>query len=156
MSPCLFAPFLPSKLLSHLAEAEGRLEDVCRLGHSLNLGGGNRGGKVFTCRAGTGLALARSFPLPSLVPRPAPPFTLVPLAETRLVPRSYPSAARLHAAWKTPTKWAPIPIGLGAFYLGVKTVQKRFEGDRADIGMAEDGDEMIVRVRGPWQVRFRF
>ena len=61
--------------------------------------------------------------------------------------------ARLHAAWKTPTKWAPIPIGLGAFYLGVKTVQKRFEGDRADIGMAEDGDEMIVRVRGPWQVR---
>ena len=50
----------------------------------------------------------------------------------------------------------PIPLGLGALVVGALEYQKNWNGsrrrDRADVGMAEDGDEMIVRVRGPWQV----
>ncbi|KAL7416593.1 phosphatidylserine decarboxylase-domain-containing protein [Mrakia frigida] len=67
--------------------------------------------------------------------------------------------SRLKGVWasKRPsTRWVPIPLGLGALVVGVLEYQRNWNGsrrrDRADVGMAEDGDEMIVRVRGPWQV----
>lgn len=71
-----------------------------------------------------------------------------------------PPSARLKGVWassKRPSaRWVPIPLGLGALVVGALEYQRNWQGgrrrDRADVGMAEDGDEMIVRVRGPWQV----
>lgn len=63
------------------------------------------------------------------------------------------TTARLHSAWKsTPTKWYPIPIGLGALYLGAQQAKKKWKGDKGEVGVDEEGEEMAVRLRGPWQV----
>ncbi|CED83932.1 Phosphatidylserine decarboxylase [Phaffia rhodozyma] len=61
--------------------------------------------------------------------------------------------SRLHSAWKsTPTRWYPIPIGLGALYLGAQQAKKKWDGDKGVVGIDGDNDEMAVKLRGPWQV----
>lgn len=95
---------------------------------------------------------------PDLHTQLVPPL-VVPIWSCKLTDGLVVCSARFRAAWanKRPSaRWVPIPLGLGALVVGALEYQKNWNGsrrrDRADVGMAEDGDEMIVRVRGPWQV----
>lgn len=60
-------------------------------------------------------------------------------------------AGRLAAAWNdTPTKWYPLPFGVGALLLAVLQWRKRTEHESGEI---EDGaSEPPVKVKGRWKV----
>lgn len=72
-------------------------------------------------------------------------------------PSSLP--ARLRSAWKPRSKWIPIPF-VGAIAYGIYDYQQSWGSsrprDRASVGMTDDGEEMVVKLRGPWQVSMRF
>lgn len=74
---CESLPFCATPpLQAFIASRKGRrTSGRCLSTGSFIKSGRNEQGEVLTCRAGTGLALARSFPRPSLVPRPAPPLS---------------------------------------------------------------------------------
>ena len=57
---------------------------------------------------------------------------------------------RLVAAWKdTPTKWYPLPVGVGALLLAILQWRKSSQHEAADV---EDGaGEQPVKVKGRWK-----
>lgn len=63
---------------------------------------------------------------------------------------SIPLYRKLIDAWsKTPIKWYPLPLAVGALLL--VAIQYRKKSKRAQVLVDEDGIE-ILRLRGPWQV----
>ncbi|KAG9104292.1 phosphatidylserine decarboxylase 1 [Ceratobasidium sp. 370] len=64
---------------------------------------------------------------------------------------------RLRDAWKnTPTKWYPLPVGVGAVLLAVIHYRRQHSGmlqtGMGDPGLVYTGAGDAVRVTGPWQV----
>ena len=62
---------------------------------------------------------------------------------------------RLRDAWKnTPTKWYPLPIGVGAVLLAVIQFRKQNPGliTGQGEGILYTGAGEAVRISGPWQV----
>lgn len=57
---------------------------------------------------------------------------------------------KLSRAWKTPTKWYPIPIALGALVL--VAVQWRKQKPKEPLVETQGPDGAVVRAEGPWQV----
>lgn len=57
---------------------------------------------------------------------------------------------KLRRAWATPTKWYPIPIGLGALVL-LAVEYRHMKSDPEVISQREGG--AVVKPSGPWQVR---
>lgn len=57
---------------------------------------------------------------------------------------------KLSRAWKTPTKWYPIPIALGALVL--VAVQWRKQKREEPLVETQGPDGAVVRAEGPWQV----
>ncbi|KAG9127435.1 phosphatidylserine decarboxylase 1 [Ceratobasidium sp. 392] len=72
-------------------------------------------------------------------------------------PRRAPLRRRLRDAWKnTPTKWYPLPVGVGAVLLAVIHYRRQHSGmlqtGMGDPGLVYTGAGDAVRVSGPWQV----
>ncbi|KAG9097121.1 phosphatidylserine decarboxylase 1 [Ceratobasidium sp. UAMH 11750] len=71
--------------------------------------------------------------------------------------RRAPLRHRLRDAWKnTPTKWYPLPVGVGAVLLAVIHYRRQHSGmlqmGISDPGLVYTGAGDAVRVTGPWQV----
>ncbi|KAG8744177.1 phosphatidylserine decarboxylase 1 [Ceratobasidium sp. 414] len=71
--------------------------------------------------------------------------------------RRAPLRHRLRDAWKnTPTKWYPLPVGVGAVLLAVIHYRRQHSGmlqsGMGDPGLVYTGAGDAVRVTGPWQV----
>lgn len=65
---------------------------------------------------------------------------------------------RLRDAWRnTPTKWYPLPVGVGAVLLAVIHFRRQHTGvvtGMGDAGLVYTGAGDAVRISGPWQVCF--
>lgn len=57
---------------------------------------------------------------------------------------------KLSRAWKTPTKWYPIPIAVGALVL--VAVQWRKQKREEPLVETQGPDGAVIRAEGPWQV----
>jgi hypothetical protein len=61
---------------------------------------------------------------------------------------------RLIEAWKnTPTKWYPIPVAVGALLLVAMQYRRKLTRTAKEVNVDAEGHE-IIRLKGPWQVRF--
>jgi phosphatidylserine decarboxylase len=67
------------------------------------------------------------------------------------------STGRLADAWSnTPTRWYPLPVGIGAVLLGVIQFRKRQQAiDGKEVVADEHGTE-VIKLKGPWQVRLSY
>lgn len=70
--------------------------------------------------------------------------------------RRAPLRHRLRDAWRnTPTKWYPLPVGVGAVLLAVIHYRRQHTGvvtGMGDTGVLYTGAGDAVRISGPWQV----
>lgn len=57
---------------------------------------------------------------------------------------------KLWRAWKTPTKWYPIPVALGALVL--VAVQWRKQKREDPVVETQGPGGAVIRAEGPWQV----
>lgn len=56
-------------------------------------------------------------------------------------------------AWyNTPTKWYPLPVGVGALLLAAVQYKKERQRRMAP-EVITDGHGEVVKLKGPWQVR---
>ncbi|KAI6142190.1 phosphatidylserine decarboxylase-domain-containing protein [Pisolithus tinctorius] len=56
------------------------------------------------------------------------------------------------SAWtRTPTKWYPLPLAVGALLLVMIQYRKKVARAEREVDVDEDGHE-VIRLRGPWQV----
>jgi hypothetical protein len=61
---------------------------------------------------------------------------------------------KLINAWtKTPTKWYPLPLAVGALLLVVIQYRKKTKRSK-EVHVDEDGME-VIKLKGPWQVSRR-
>ncbi|ELU43649.1 phosphatidylserine decarboxylase 1 [Rhizoctonia solani AG-1 IA] len=77
--------------------------------------------------------------------------------------RRAPLRHRIRDAWRnTPTKWYPLPVGVGAVLLAVIHYRRQHTGaagvfaTTGDTGVVYTGAGDAVRISGPWQVRSVF
>ncbi|KAG1908585.1 phosphatidylserine decarboxylase-domain-containing protein [Suillus fuscotomentosus] len=63
-----------------------------------------------------------------------------------------PLYRRLMLAWtKTPTKWYPLPLAVGAILLVVIQYRKKVARVEHEVGVDDEGRE-VIKVKGPWHV----
>jgi len=61
----------------------------------------------------------------------------------------------VNAWYGTPTKWYPLPLGVGALLLvGLQWRKRKNDDDKKEVTL-EHGEE-VVRLKGPWQVSLPF
>lgn len=66
------------------------------------------------------------------------------------------SVARVAEAWNsTPTKWYPLPVGVGALLLAAMQYKKE-HSKRDDLEVVADDNGNVVKTKRPWQVRLNF
>jgi phosphatidylserine decarboxylase len=64
------------------------------------------------------------------------------------------STEKLVNAWtKTPTKWYPLPLAVGALLLVAMQYRKKSKRAQAELeaDLNENGYE-VIKLKGPWQV----
>ena len=62
---------------------------------------------------------------------------------------------KLITAWtKTPTKWYPLPLAVGALLLVAIQYHKKSARAQKEVHVDEEGRE-VIKLKGPWQVRTR-
>jgi len=56
------------------------------------------------------------------------------------------------AAWtRTPTKWYPLPLAVGALLLVMIQYRKKAARAEREVDVDEEGHE-VIKLKGPWQV----
>lgn len=63
-----------------------------------------------------------------------------------------PNLGRLMLAWtKTPTKWYPLPLAVGAILLVVIQYRKKVARSENEVHVDDEGRE-VIKLKGPWHV----